>query len=126
MMGKRFPQAWGLAADPRYFDYVGRETIRGFLAQHGEDRFQDEDFAALYCPDHGRLSVPPSLAVSMLFLRAYEGLSFAEAVERRKYDLRWKVALGLEMEEVPMQKSALQELESRTAGGCCPRWGSRF
>ena len=53
------------------------------------------------------------LAVSVLFLRAYEGVSFAEAVERTKYDLRWKVALGLEMEEVPMQKSALQEFEAK-------------
>jgi hypothetical protein len=49
----------------------------------------------------------------MLFLRAYEGVSFVEAVERTKYDLRWKVALGLEMEEVPMQKSALQEFEAK-------------
>src|ERR1019366_2700716 len=30
-----------------------------------------------------------------------------------KYDLRWKVALGLEMEEVPMQKSTLQEFEAK-------------
>ena len=36
-----------------------------------------------------------------------------EAVERTKYDLRWKVALGLEMEEEPMQKSSLQEFEAR-------------
>ena len=40
-------------------------------------------------------------------------MSFAEAIERSKYDLRWKVALGLEMEEVPMQKSALQEFEAK-------------
>jgi Transposase DDE domain len=40
-------------------------------------------------------------------------VSFAEAIERSKYDLRWKVALGLEMEEVPMQKSALQEFEAK-------------
>ena len=77
-----------------------------------------------YCPDNGRVSVRPNLAVSMLWLRAYEGVSFVEAVERTKCDLRWKVALGLEMEEVPMQKSSLQELESRRAGWCCTRWGS--
>src|ERR1700694_5427719 len=47
------------------------------------------------------------------FLRAYEGVSFTEAVERTKYDLGWKVALGLEMEEVRMQKSALQEFEAK-------------
>jgi hypothetical protein len=49
----------------------------------------------------------------MLFLRAYERVSFVEAVERTKFDPRWKVALGLEMEEVPMQKSTLQEFEAK-------------
>ena len=40
-------------------------------------------------------------------------VSFVEAIERTKYDLRWKVALGLEMEEEPIQKSALQEFQAR-------------
>ena len=35
--------------------------------------------------------MPPSLAVSILFLRAYDSVSFVEAIERTKYDLRWKV-----------------------------------
>ena len=113
MMGKRSAQDKLFAADHVYLDFVGRDTLYGYLAQNREQMFRDEDFAALYCPDNGRQSVPPSVAVSVLFLRAYEGVSFAEAVERTKYDLRWKVALGLEMEEVPMQKSALQEFEAK-------------
>lgn len=113
MMGQRSPQDKLFAADHVYLDFVGRDTLYGYMAQNREQLFRDEDFAALYCPDNGRQSVPPSLAVSLLFLRAYEGVSFAEAVERTKYDLRWKVALGLEMEEVPMQKSALQEFEAK-------------
>src|SRR6266852_4994888 len=113
MMGKRSPQDKLFAADHVYLDFVGRDTLYGYMAQNREQLFRDEDFAALYCPDNGRQSVPPSLAVSLLFLRAYEGVSFAEAVERTKYDLRWKVALGLEMEEVAMQKSALQEFEAK-------------
>jgi hypothetical protein len=113
MMGKRSAQDKLFAADHVYLDFVGRDTLYGYLAQNREQMFRDEDFAALYCPDNGRQSVPPSVAVSVLFLRAYEGVSFAEAVERTKYDLRWKVALGLELEEVPMQKSALQELEAK-------------
>ena len=113
MMGQRSPQDKLFAADRVYLDFVGRDTLYGYMAQNREQLFRDEDFAVLYCPDNGRQSVPPSLAVSLLFLRAYEGVSFAEAVERTKYDLRWKVALGLEMEEVPMQKSALQEFEAK-------------
>src|SRR5208283_5073642 len=112
MMGTRSPQDKLFAADQIYLDYVGRGTLYGYLAQNRQHLFRDEDFAALYCSDNGRTSVPPSLAISILFLRAYERVSFVEAVERSKYDLRWKVALGLEMEEVPMQKSTLQGFEA--------------
>src|SRR5271157_1272086 len=104
MMGTRSPQDKLFAADRIYLDFVGRDTLYGYLAQNRQHLFRDEDFAALYCSDNGRTSVPPSLAISILFLRAYEKVSFVEAIDRTKYDLRWKVALGLEMEEVPIQK----------------------
>ena len=113
MMGTRSPQDKLFAADQIYLDYVGRDSLYGYLAQNRQQLFRDEDFASLYCLNNGRTSVPPSLAISLLLLRAVEGVSFAEAIERSKYDLRWKVALGLEMEEVPMQKSALQEFEAK-------------
>jgi len=113
MMGTRSPQDKLFAADQIYLDYVGRDSLYGYLAQNRQQLFRDEDFAALYCADNGRTSVPPSVAISILLLRAYERVSFVEAIERTKYDLRWKVALGLEMEEVPMQKSALQEFEAK-------------
>lgn len=113
MMGERSAQDKLFAADHIYLDYVGRDTLYGYLAQQRSRLFRDEDFAILYCQDNGRPSVPPSVAVSILFLRAYDGVSFVEAIERTKYDLRWKVALGLEMEEEPIQKSALQEFQAR-------------
>ena len=121
MRGTRSAQDKLFAADQIYLDFVGRDTVYGYLAQKRQPLFRDEDLAALYCHDNGRTSVPPSLATSILFLRAYERVSFVEAIERTKYDLRWKVALGLEM-EVPMQKGRLQEFESRPAGWCCTRW----
>jgi len=113
MMGERSAQDKLFATDHIYLDYVGRDTLYGYLAQHRGQLYRDEDFAILYCRNNGRPSVPPSLAVSILFLRAYDGVSFVEAIERTKYDLRWKVALGLEMEEEPIQKSALQEFQAR-------------
>ena len=113
MMGKRSGQDKLFASDHLYLEYVGRDTVYGYLARNRQELFPDEDFSVLYCPTNGRPSVPPSTGVSILFLRAYERVSFVEAVERTKYDLRWKVALGLEMEDVPMQKSSLQELEAR-------------
>src|SRR6266516_4847763 len=90
MMGERSAQDKLFAADHIYLDYVGRDTLYGYLAQHRGQLFRDEDFVILYCRNNGRPSVPPSLAVSILFLRAYDGVSFVEAIERTKYDLRWK------------------------------------
>src|SRR5213596_4165731 len=76
MMGERSAQDKLFAADHIYLDYVGRDTLYGYLAQHRGQLFRDEDFVILYCRNNGRPSVPPSLAVSILFLRAYDGVSF--------------------------------------------------
>ena len=73
MMGKRSPQDKLFAADHVYLDFVGRDTLYGYLAEHRGQMFREEDFAALYCSNNGRPSVPPSLAVSVLFLRACRG-----------------------------------------------------
>ncbi len=112
-MGKRSPQESILNTRHQYLEFVGRDSIYGYLAENRYRLFRDEQFADLYSRDKGRPSVAPSLAILILFLRAYEGLSFVEAIDRTKYDLRWKVALGLAMEEEPIQKSALQEFEAK-------------
>ena len=75
MMGRRSPQGRVFAADQIYLDHVGRETIYGYLAQHREHLFRDEDYAAFYCADNGRNSAPPSVAMSMLFLRGLDALA---------------------------------------------------
>jgi hypothetical protein len=46
MMGKRSPQARVFAADRLWLDYVGRDALYGYLAEHREELFRDEDFAA--------------------------------------------------------------------------------
>ena len=50
VMGKRFPQARIFAADRLYLDYVGRDTLYGYRAEHREELFRDEDFATLVLP----------------------------------------------------------------------------
>src|SRR5260370_14280480 len=93
MMGKRSAQDKLFAADHVYLDFVGRDTLYGYLAQNREQMFRDEDFAALYCPDNGRQSVPPSVAVSGVFLRAAEGGGFAGAGGAATGGAGWKGAL---------------------------------
>ncbi len=80
--------------------------------------FRDDEFAALYCRDNGRPSVPPSLLATALFLQTYDGVSDDEAKQRADYDLRWKVALGIELEERPFAKSTLQGALGKLVSAC--------
>src|SRR3954469_19875743 len=108
MLGTRPARYGGEEGDHPYLDHVGRDTFYGFLATQGRLLFRDEDFAALYCPDNGRASVPPSLLAAALLLQTYDGVSDEEAKARADFDLRWKVALGIGLDERPFAKSTLQ------------------
>jgi len=108
MLGKRSRQRGLFEADNQYLDYVGRDSFYGFLARQRGKLFRDEDFAEFYCPDNGRPSVPPSLLANALLLQTHDGVSDEEAKARADYDLRWKVALGIQVDERPFAKSTLQ------------------
>jgi hypothetical protein len=108
MLGKLSPQAKLFSADNQYLKFVGETSFYGFLAKAGRELFQDEDFAALYCLDNGRSSVPPSLLARALLLQTYDRVSDEEAKGRADFDLRWKVALGIEIDTRPFAKSTLQ------------------
>jgi transposase len=113
MLGKRGPQ-WGLfEADTAYGAFVGRDSFYGWLASQRGELFRDEAFAGLYVLDNGRPSVPPSLLAVALVLQTYEGVSDDEAKQRADYDLRWKVALGVELDARPFAKSTLQEFRAQ-------------
>jgi hypothetical protein len=113
MLGKRSAQRGLFEADTRYGEFVGQRTFYGYLASQRDELFGDEDFAALYSSDRGRPSVPPSLLATALVLQTYDGVSDEEAKQRADYDLRWKVALGLEVETRPFAKSTLQEFRAQ-------------
>src|SRR5216683_5962734 len=113
MLGQRSAQ-WGMfEADTMFADFVGKRTFYGYLASHRGELFRDEDFAALYCPNNGRPSVPPSLLATALVLQTYDGVSDDEAKQRAAYDLRWKVALGVAVDARPFAKSTLQEFRAQ-------------
>ena len=108
MLGKCSPQRSLFQADNLYLDFVGRDSFYGFLASQRGKLFKDEDFAEFYCADNGRVSVPPSLLANALLLQTHDQVSAEEAKARADYDLRWKVALGIEVDERPFAKSTLQ------------------
>ena len=108
MLGKRSDQKGLWEADRLYLDYVGKDTFYGLLASLRGQLFRDDDFAEIYCPDNGRDSVPPSLLATALLLQTYDKVSDAEAKARADFDIRWKVALAIEIEDRPFAKSTLQ------------------
>src|SRR6266516_5939767 len=114
MLGQRGPPAsGGFEADTEDGDFVGRTTCYGFLAGQRGELFRDEDFGALYSLDNGRPSVPPSLLATALVLQTYARVSDDEAKQCADYDLRWKVALGIELDVRPFAKSTLQEFRAQ-------------
>ena len=108
MLGERSDQRGLWEADRLYLDHVGRESFYGLLASLRGRLFRDADFAEFYCPDNGRDSVPPSLLATALLLQSHDKVSDAEAKARADFDIRWKVALGIEVEDRPFAKSTLQ------------------
>ena len=108
MLGERSEQRGLWEADRLYLDHVGRDTFYGLLASLRGRLFRDADFAVFYCADNGRDSVPPSLLATALLLQSHDKVSDAEAKARADFDIRWKVALGIEVEDRPFAKSTLQ------------------
>jgi transposase len=108
VLGRRSPQKELFRPDHTLRDHVGEGSFYGLLAKRGSEWFRDEDFVELYREDVGRPSVPPSQLCIGLLLQSHDGVSDEEAIERSAYDLRWKVALGLGLEEKLCAKSTLQ------------------
>lgn len=113
MLGKRSPQGSLFACDQRFRDLVGAESFYVYLADHRHELFRDEDFASLYCPDNGRPSIAPSVLAVALLLQWYDSVADEEAARRAKLDLSWKVALGIELMDVPFVKSVLCEFRNK-------------
>ena len=106
MLGGRSEQRGFWEADRLYLEHVGKDTFYGLLASLRGQLFRDADFAQFYCADNGRNSVPPSLLAMALLLQTHDNVSEAKA--RADFDIRWKVALGIEIEAQPFARSTLQ------------------
>lgn len=60
---------------------------------------RDEDFAHWYVEGKGRPSVPPSRVAGAYLMALREGCSDREAEQRMRFDLRWKWALDLGIDD---------------------------
>lgn len=112
MLGKRSPQLGLFTADNVDLSFVGEDSIYAFFAREGRSLFVDDDFAVLY-REGGRPSVPPSLLAIALILQRLHDLSDQAMIEASKFDLRFKVALGLEHHAALCAKSTLQNFRAQ-------------
>lgn len=112
MLGRRSPQR-------SLFDVLGlphqvpADSFYGRMGAVSDVLFPDDDLAAMYCLDNGRPSLPPSLMNGVLLLQFYDDVSDQEAVERTKYDLRWKVALNLTLDFPGFHPTSLTKYRNR-------------
>ena len=83
------------------------------LRRFGEEVVREEDFASLYTPGIGRPSLPPVFMCKVLLLEYHDGVSDREAEERARYDLRWKWALNLWLDQAGFDHSSLSRFRSR-------------
>lgn len=112
MLGRRDPQR-GM------FDAIGvphnvpPDSFYGRMGSVCDLLFKDDHLAGMYVLDNGRPSLPPSLMCGVLLLQFYDDVSDAEAAERVKYDLRWKVALDLPLDYRGFDPSSLTVFRGR-------------
>jgi hypothetical protein len=112
-MFKNHAQTSMFTADQEFMEWVGGDSFYGFLAKHGHRLFPDEAFESLYKADNGRPCTSPCMLTKVMLLQIFDRCSDAEAVSRASFDLRWKVALGVELETRPFAKSTLQTHRAR-------------
>jgi len=73
--------------------WLSEDSIYRILHREGSRLFPDEAFADLFAKT-GRNSIPPQIVAVVMVLQRMEGLSDREAVDRCRFDLRWKYAAG--------------------------------
>jgi transposase len=86
------PQPWA-ALIPSDSFYARLATVRDLLVD-------DELYRPLYKDSpKGRPSIPPSLVVLTMLLQYYDDCSDRATEARVRFDLRWKHALGLDLQD---------------------------
>lgn len=92
---------------------VPEDSFYGRIGKVSDILFRDEDLEEMYCPDNGRMSLPPSLMSGVMLLQFHDNVSDDEAVQKTVFDVRWKVALSLPMDFAGFDPSSLTNFRKR-------------
>lgn len=92
----------------RLFDRAPEDRF-AFFAEHVRPQLVclRPQLAAMYCPDNGRPAEEPVRLPGVLILQYMERLPDRQAAEACTYDLRWKLALGMEADETAFHPTSL-------------------
>ena len=91
-------------------------SMFAFLAAHRAEVFPDADYADLFAPPgFGLPSLPATRMAAILALQTLHDYSDRETAEAVRFDVRWKVACGLAIDDVGFDPSSLVYWRRRIA-----------
>ena len=88
-------------------------SFYGALRKFGEELLGGDLFAAMYASGVGRPSVPPIILAKAVLLEMHDGVSDREAEQHAKFDLRWRYALDLDVDDKVFDASTLCRFRAR-------------
>src|SRR5512135_269172 len=95
---------------------VPENSMFAFLAAHRAGVFPDAEYADLFAPPgFGRPSVPATRMAAVMTLQTLHDFSDRETAEAVKFDVRWKVACGLALDDAGFDPSTLVYWRRRIA-----------
>jgi hypothetical protein len=89
-------------------------SMFAFLAAHRGEVFPDADYADLFAA-FGRPSLPATRMAAVLALQSLHDYSDRETAEAVRFDVRWKVACGLAIDDAGFDPSSLVYWRGRIA-----------
>jgi hypothetical protein len=91
-------------------------SMFAFLAAHRAEVFPDADYADLFAPPgFGRPSVPATRMAAVMTLQTLHDYSGRETAEAVRFDVRWKAACGLPLDDAGFDPSTLVYWRQRIA-----------
>ena len=94
---------------------VPHGSMFAFLAAHRAEVFPDEEFADLFLSGRGRPSIPATVMAAVIALQVLHDYSDRETAEAVRFDVRWKVACGLAVDDEGFDPSTLVYWRRRIA-----------
>ena len=100
---------------------VPEDSMFAFLAARRAEVFPDADYADLFAPPgFGRPSVPATRMAAVMTLQTLHDFSDRETAEAVRFDVRWKVACGLALDDAGFDPSTLVYWRRRIAASPRP------